>query len=223
MTMSADLGQLTANTGKYTDCWAPRCSPSRVRRRERRATERVAVAAFGKVAAEKDAPEKVVADKAAAEKFALGEVVAEKVAAEEKVALEVAAEKATTEEVVAEKIAAKKATAEKVAAEIGQVKVDAEVDASSLTCDVAVTSCLGSQLATQGNCWNCGGAVTSDHQCGMSPVKAESVKLASSLNLPPVLKSRQRPSPSAPIVLKKPVRMLDGSPAFPPRQKGKNS
>ena len=168
MTMSADLGQLTANTGKYTDCWAPRCSPSRVRRRERRATERVAVAAFGKVAAEKDAPEKVVADKAAAEKFALGEVVAEKVAAEEKVALEVAAEKATTEEVVAEKIAAKKATAEKVtaeklatekvAAEIGQVKVDAEVDASSLTCDVAVTSCLGSQLATQVNCWNCGGA-----------------------------------------------------------------
>ena len=98
------------------------------------------------------------------------------------------------------------------------------LNASSLTCDAAVTSCLGSQLASPGNCWNCGGAFSSDYQCDVSPVKPESVKLASSLNLPPDLKiSKQRPSPSAPVVLKKPVRMLDGSPAFPPRQKGKNS
>ena len=97
-------------------------------------------------------------------------------------------------------------------------------DASSLTCDAAVTSCLGSQLASPGNCWNCGGAFSSDYQCDVSPVKPESVKLASSLNLPPDLEiSKQRPSPSAPVVLKKPVRMLDGSPAFPPCQKGKNS
>ena len=69
-------------------------------------------------------------------------------------------------------------------------------DASSLTCDAAVTSCLGSQLASPGNCWNCGGAFSSDHQCDVSPVKPESVKLASSLNLPPDLGiSKQRPSP----------------------------
>ena len=35
--------------------------------------------------------------------------------------------------------------------------------------------------------------------------------------------AKSRSSPSTPVVLKKPVRMLDGSPAFPPRQKGKNS
>ena len=69
-------------------------------------------------------------------------------------------------------------------------------DASSLTCDAAVTSCLGSQLASPGNCWNCGGAFSSDYQCDVSPVKPESVKLASSLNLPPDLGiSKQRPSP----------------------------
>ena len=66
-------------------------------------------------------------------------------------------------------------------------------DASSLTCDAAVTSCLGSQLASPGNCWNCGGAFSSDHQCDVSPVKPESVKLANSLNLPPDLEiSKQR-------------------------------
>ena len=151
-----------------------------------------------------------------------------------------AAEKADAV-VIDEEAAAKKAVTEEVAqlnsvavchdAEIEQLK-DAKVneqtvqnaDASSLTCDAAVTSCLGSQLASPGNCWNCGGAFSSDHQCDVSPVKPESVKLASSLNLPPDLKiSKQRPSPSAPVVLKKPVRMLDGSPAFPPRQKGTNS
>ena len=150
--------------------------------------------------------------------------------------------------VTTEEAAAKKAVTEKVAeevasaaqlnsvencpkAEIEQVKDDAKVDehrvqsadASSPTCDVAVTSCLGSQLAPQGNCWNCGEAFASDHQCDISRVSLESVKLASSLNLPPVPISKQRPSPSAPVVLKKPVRMLDGSPAFPPCQKGKNS
>ena len=75
------------------------------------------------------------------------------------------------------------------------------------------------------SCSNCDAEMTLDHQCDCEAIESDSsFKMASSLTLPPDLeKSKPRPSPSAPVVLKKPVRMLDGSPAFPPRQKGKNN
>ena len=75
------------------------------------------------------------------------------------------------------------------------------------------------------SCSNCDAVMTLDHQCDWEAIESDSsLKLASSLTLPPDLeKSKPRPSPSAPVVLKKPVRMLDGSLAFPPRQKGKNN
>ena len=75
------------------------------------------------------------------------------------------------------------------------------------------------------SCSNCDAEMTLNHQCDCEAIESDSsFKLASSLTLPPDLeKSKPRPSPSAPVVLKKPVRMLDGSPAFPPRQKGKNN
>ena len=160
-------------------------------------------------------------------------VVTAKEAAAEEVDAVVTAEEAAAKKAVAEKVA-RKAAAVAVAklnsvehfpkteielvnhSEVDKHRVQS-ADASSPTCNVAVTSCLGSQLAPQGNCWNCGEAFSSDHQCDIS------VKLASSVSLPPVPISKQRPSPSAPIVLKKPVRMLDGSPAFPPRLKGKKT
>ena len=99
-------------------------------------------------------------------------------------------------------------------------KAFSETDAVSANvnsqhCDVAVTSCLGSKLTALENCWNCGEAFSNDHQCDISPVKTGS----GSGTFPGPKSGRQRPSPSAPIVLKKPVRMLDGSPAFPPRRK----
>ena len=75
------------------------------------------------------------------------------------------------------------------------------------------------------SCSNCDAEMTLNHQCDCEAIESDSsFKMASSLTLPPDLeKSKPRPSPSAPVVLKKPVRMLDGSPAFPPRQKGKNN
>ena len=78
------------------------------------------------------------------------------------------------------------------------------------------------------SCSNCDAEMTLDHQCDCEATESDSsFKLASPLTLPSEvladLKSKPRPSPSAPVVLKKPVRMLDGSPAFPPRQKGKNN
>ena len=160
VTICADLGQLTAGTGKYSDCWgAPRGGPSRVRRRERRAAERAAVAALGKVAAEevaaeKAAPEKVDAEKATAGKLAPEEVVFVKVAAEKEVAKaeEVIVKKATTEKVVAEQVAAEKATAEKVAAK-GK-KSTAEKEAAKNDAAEASTSCCGSELPAPLS-WNC--------------------------------------------------------------------
>ena len=217
-----------------------KASPFQMRRGLRRAA--------GKAAAAEEVSAVGTAKEAATEEVAA--VVAAKAAVADKLAAVVTAKEAAAEEVAAvvtaEEAAAKKAVAEKVGGKAASVagtqlnsvencskaeivKDDSEVDehrvygadASSPTCDVAVTSCLGSQLAPQENCWNCGEAFASDHQCDTSPPKPKSVKFASSLSLPPVPK--QRPSPSAPIVLKKPVRMLDGSPAFPPRQKGRNS
>ena len=204
-----------------------KASPCQIRRRVRRAA--------GKAAAAEELDAVSTAGKAAAEEAA-AVVTAEEAAAEE-VAVVVTAEEAAAKKAVAVKVAEKAASV--ALAQINSVEScpkadivkDSEVDehrvqsadASSPTCDVAVTSCHGSQLAPQGNCWNCGETFESDHLCDISPAKPVSVKLASSLSLPPVLISKQRPSPSAPVVLKKPVRMLDGSPAFPPRQKGKKT
>ena len=75
VTMCADLGRLLANTGTFSDCGGvPRPSPSRVRRRERRAAERAV--------AEEEAAAKAAAEKADAEKAAAEQAAAEKAAAE---------------------------------------------------------------------------------------------------------------------------------------------
>ena len=180
--MFADLGPLMAETmprgsnGGYV-------SPSRARRRERRA-------------AEKAAAEKCAAEKAAAEKCA--------------------AEKAAVEMCAAEKAAAEKCAAEKAAAEKCATEKAAEKCAATASADVASTSCLGSQhQPTPWNtCWTCEGDLSPDHKCDGPAGHISDATCMSPLN-PAVV----RPSPSAPIVLKKPVKMVDGSPIWTPRTK----
>ena len=188
-------------------------SPSRQRRRERRAAARAA--------AEKAATEKVVKEKVADEKTAAEEVAAEKCAAlkavtencdAKKAAEKCAALKAETEKCDAMKAVEKcdsKKAAEKCAAEKAAA---AERDLTSAsTAAVASTSCLGSQPTTVETCWNCEGYFTPDHQCDGHISGAVTL-------LPPVaVDSSPRPSPSAPIILKKPVKMLDGSRIWTPK------
>ena len=156
VTVCADLGRLTAKTANWSDCWGvPKCGPSRVRRRERRAAERAAVGAAENVAAKT-----VAAEKADAKKASTVEVVAEKVASEEVVAKK-GEEKAVAEEVVvehdaaeAEKASAAKDAAEKVSADEDAaekevvVKVAAEKEAAKKEAAEASTSCCGSGKQT---------------------------------------------------------------------------
>ena len=165
VTLCADVGPWRAPSGElWPKPWdfggSPKQSPSRVRRRERRASER-----------RRSAAEVAAAEKAAAK------VAAAEVAAAEKAAVEVPA-----------KEAAEKEAAEKEAA-----------------AESASTSCCGSKQQAL-SCWSCDKLFTVDdqgyipeHQCAKpSPVG---------------------PGPSAPMVFKKPVRMLDGSPVWSPRRK----
>ena len=201
VTVCADLGQLTAKTGHFSGCWGePKDGPSRVRRRERRAAMR---AAAENAAAEKVAAEKVAAEKAAAEKAAAEKVAAEKVAAEKVASEKVAAEKAAAEKAAAEKAAAEKAAAEKAAAE----KAAAERTATEEEAPLASTSCCKSKQQAMMSCWSCDELFATDDQ-GYIPEHncAET--------LPSV-----RPGPKPPMVFKKPVRMLDGSPVWSPRPK----
>ena len=133
VTMSADLGPVVHNDVHLSGWTGVQSgSPSRLRRRERRAAERAAAgyAAAEKVAAaEKAATSRVNAEKAAAEKCAIEKAAAEKYAAEKAAAERGAAKKAAAENNTAEKAgaekcaaelkgAAEKAAAEKYAAEV---------------------------------------------------------------------------------------------------------
>ena len=110
VTMSADLGPVLHKNVNLSGCRGGESgSPSRVRRRERRAAERAA--------AEHAAAVKVADEKAAAEEVAAVGNAAEKAAAEKCAAEKAAAEKCATEKAAAENCAAKNAAAEKGAAE----------------------------------------------------------------------------------------------------------
>ena len=212
VTMCADLGQLVANTGTSSNCWGvPRPSPSRVRRRERRAAERAVAEeeAAAKAAAEKVDAEKADDEKAAAEKAAAEQAAAEKAAAEKAAAEKAAAEKAAAEKAAAEKAAAEKAAAEKAAAE----KATAERAAEKAAAEKASTSCCGSeQQKPPMSCWSCDEMFATDDQ-GYIPEH-------NCVQTPPVHSPKSvRPGPKPPMVLKKPVRMLDGSPAWSSRPK----
>ena len=127
-----------------------------------------------------------------------------------------AAEKAAAEKCAAEKTAAEMCAAEKAAAEKCATEKAAEKCAATASADVASTSCLGSQhQPTPWNtCWTCEGDLSPDHKCDGPAGHISDATCMSPLN-PAVV----RPSPSAPIVLKKPVKMVDGSPIWTPRTK----
>ena len=213
-------------------------SPSRQRRRERRAAARAAAEKTGteKVAKEKVADEKTAAEEvAAAEKCAALKTAAEKCAAlkaefdkcdakkaEEAAAEKIAAEKCAVPKAVTENREAKKdfekCSALKVETEMCDAKKAAEkCDAkkaaekcatecsltSVSTAAVASTSCLGSQPTTVETCWNCEGFLTLDHQCDGPPSPGHMPGAVTLFPPVAVVSSPPRPSPSAPIILKK--------------------
>ena len=121
VTMCADLGPVIQKNVKLFGCrGVPSGSPSRLRRRERRAAEQAAaeIAAAEKVAAaEKAVIARVAVEMAVAEKVAAGKYTAEKAATEKCTAEKADAEKRAAEKAAAEKCAVEKAAAEKCAAE----------------------------------------------------------------------------------------------------------
>ena len=145
-----------------------KASPSRLRRRSRRASERERIAAAKGAAAENTAAENVTAESAAKKKAAKAKATAEKAAAEK--AATVRTEKAdiemTTaavedaENVTAENAAAEKAVAEKESfVEVKAGNVTAKNFASSSSCGV------GHRSASAETCWNCDGEFTLNHLC----------------------------------------------------------
>ena len=184
-TVSADFGP-SCPSGMASDAFtggSASGSPSRERRRQRRAAARAVagntvavkeaaaekVDATRKSAAEKYAAvkttEKVVAKKAAAEEAATETTVARNSAAVNAAAEKAAAEKATAAGEAAPKsdeAAAKKAATEKVASE----KKDVEEKSTVMESDFgASTSCIGKRLPAGESCWNCGSEMSIGHQC----------------------------------------------------------
>ena len=204
--------------GRSSDC-LKKANFSRVKRRLRRAAERTATAAVKgadeKTLAEKESAEKAAADQKAAKVVAEYEA-AEKLAAEndaeKAIAKEVDNEKVSTEKIAAGKVAAVKVVTEKVAAG----KVTAEKDATKKEfaekeTAAAKTSCCGSKLRASLPCWSCDKMFPVDDQ-GYIPEHLCAKDF-------PVRPCPVKPGPSAPVVLKKQVRMLDGSPIWSPRAK----
>ena len=198
VTVCADLGRLTAQTGNFSDCWGvPKCGPSRLRRREKRAAERVAK----KAAAENADAKKVTADEVVADKVASEEVVAVKVHeyaaadAEKASALKEAAEKETAQKDAVEKEAAdkeavakevpEKDAAEKNAAEQEVAKNEAaENEAEKKEAAEASTSCYGSKKQAKMSCWSC------DVMFGDSPAPSSTSSEEVAAN-----KAEEQPSP----------------------------
>ena len=216
-----------SSTGRSSDC-LKKANYSRVKRRLRRAAERTAAAAekdaTEKTLAEKEAPvkaatdkeaakvvaEKIGAENAAAEKVAKNEAAeknAEKATAKEVDADKVSAEKISAEKAVAKKVATEKVVAEKVAAGKATAKKELAVKESA----AASTSSCGSEQRASLPCWSCDKMFPVDNQ-GYIPEHLCAKDF-------PIRSSPVKPGPSAPVVLKKQVRMLDGSPIWSPRAK----
>ena len=233
--LSCENGQLrvslSADFGTAVPSWSAvtpdspgngRVSPSRLRRRMRRVAERATTMTTGakQGAAEKAATEEVVVEKEAAEqadakKAAAAKADAEKSAAEKEDADKKAAEKAGAEKQTAEKADAEKETAEKQAVKKAAAEKEVAVKgaAEQAATESASTSSRGSAgRHAQLPCWSCDKVFTVDsqgyipeHQCAQT--------------LPVFSPKSVGPGPSPPMVFKKPVRMLDGSPVWSRRPK----
>ena len=156
VTMSADLGLVQHKNVNLSSCGVVESgSPSRMRRRKRRAAERAAAenAAAVEVAAKRNAAEKVAAEKCTAEKAAAEMRVAEKAAAEQRVAEKAAAEKRVAEEAAAEMLTAKAAAAEeaaaKAAAKEGNANAAAEEAAAKVAAESAATTAAAEKVGAK--------------------------------------------------------------------------
>ena len=124
-----------------------------------------------------------------------------------------AANKKAAEKEAAEKEAAKKKTAEKEAAEKETAEREtAEKEAADKENAKASTSCCGSKQQAMMSCWSCDEMFATDDQ-GYIP------EHFCAKTLPVHSPKGVRPGPKPPMVLKKPVRMLDGSPVWSLRPK----
>ena len=236
--LCADLGPWSAPAFEpWPKFWGNgslyKASPSRLRRRLRRASERERIVAAEKAAAEKAAAEKAAAEKAAAETAATETAAAEKATAEKTAVKKAAAEKAAADEKVAAKRAAAEEAdvqeaAERAATENAAVEKVAEetivkVGAGNIVAknesydNVASTSSCGIQpSASSATCWNCDWEFTPKHQCdnfpelGASTALDISVDSAVSPGLSPAA-ARRRPDPSSPYIIKGKINFLDGS------------
>ena len=179
--LSAELGPL----GVLPDI--PECSgglqtgsPSRWRRRERRASERAA--AERTAAAEKATAEKAAPQKAAVKKVEVHHATAAEKAAAEKVDFVIAAAENAEKEmcmteavdihVVAEETATEKTVFANAAGNAG--KVAAAKAAESVA--ILVAECSNTEQASTSSkggtavaCWNCSGILTPHHQCDEHP------------------------------------------------------
>ena len=171
VSLTADLGRWRAQHDglwpKIASVWGFKESPSRQRRREKRAAER---------AQSLSSSAECVANKAVAEKALAAEKTAEN-AVDVMVAMETVAEEAAAAAAVAKShFPAEKTCKEIISAE----SVEKRTATVSTTAEEASTSSVGSQLA-QIACWNCAGAFTPDHQCdaSVSPAPAKSSPLPS--------------------------------------------
>ena len=160
--MYADLGPWRAQSdglspNMFCSGGLQKASPSRQRRRERRAAERVAtaesavdesnvvaMATVGNIVAKKTAAEKPVAEKAVAESLIANKTAVESAAAAE-----------------AEVECAKKAEKTMMCPAAGQVAEFEKTSGKEVPDSVATTSCLHSNM----QCWNCNMDMTPDHQC----------------------------------------------------------
>ena len=198
-----------------------KAGPSRMRRRQRRAASRYA-AGGESFAAEKAAiktPEDSV--KGATESVADQEVAAKavdvEVPAAEKAAVQGLASQAATSS--AEGIwntVQMTTTAETRAGKAAVVQTDTDNAESAVVmngisasetgnCSPSKSEHLASTSCAATRCWNCDEEMSAAHQCDVPPL------------LPPP-KAKEKTF-SAPYIIKGKIRMLDGSPAFPPRLK----
>ena len=191
----ADLGPWRPATGeilpKYGDCVKP-LSPSRLRRKERRAAERVSSAAAEVDAAEKTdaeatAPGKAAEDAAAAVKVA-GKVLTAEKAVDELVAAEnaahgIAVENTATEVTVVEKAADEESSGSRGSDAAEKVEDNATVVKGAS--EVASTSSCGKEQQTAETCWNCDQEMTFDHQCEVPSVTVRSRPSPSPFKCPP--------------------------------------
>ena len=193
-----------------------KAGPSRIRRRQRRAAARYAAGpAGGEVyAAEKVAMKTPVEESSAKE--------ATEVAADQEADKAVDVEVAAAEEAAVPGLASKAAISNTVemtttagtgAGKAAAVKTDVESAVNDISaaetgyCSSSKSKHLASTSCAATRCWNCGEEMSAAHQCDVPPPLTFG---------PP--KSKEKTF-SAPYIIKGKIRMLDGSPAFPPRLK----